>query len=139
MAKKRNTQPPRGRRAEVSTINSSQIKSGIGKTGVSLRYYKWDEFKTLNPEQKDELDKWRESSGRYADKKTSKRPHSAKSPKSSDTDKRIKRMIYSAISKDCSKTVDNTTKVVTAASTQDVQDGAYLLNALKSHISATTV
>ena len=48
-------------------------------------------------------------------------------------------MISSAIAEDRAKTVDNTTKVVTAASTQDVQDGAYLLNAIQSHISATTV
>ena len=70
------------------------------------------------------MDEWRESSGRYADKKTSKRPPSAKSPKSSDTDKRIKRMISSAISEDHAKTVENTTKVVTAALTQAVQDRA---------------
>ena len=70
-------------------------------------------------------------------KKTYKCPPWDKTPKSFNTDKRIKRMIYSAIYKDCSKTVDKTTKVVTAASTQDVQDGAHLLNALQAHISAT--
>ena len=48
-------------------------------------------------------------------------------------------MISSAIAEDRAKTVDNTTKVVTAASTQSVQYGAYLLNSLQAHINATTV
>ena len=39
VAKKRNAQPPCGHRAEVSATDSSHIKSGIGKTGVSLLYY----------------------------------------------------------------------------------------------------
>ena len=85
------------------------------------------------------MHEWRESNVESSDKKTSKSPHSAKITKSSNTDKRIKLIIPSAIVEDCSKTVDNTNKVVTAALTQAVQDGSYLLNVLQAHISATTV
>ena len=48
-------------------------------------------------------------------------------------------MISSAIAEDHAKTLDNIIKVVSAASTQAVQDGAYPLNAPQAHISATTV
>ena len=42
--------------------NVSSIKSGIGKTGVALRYHSQSEYKTLTKEQKQELYEWRSSS-----------------------------------------------------------------------------
>ena len=60
MAKKRNSNPQH-RGTEVSAIDYRKIKSGIGSTRVSLRYYKRDKYNKLSPEQKKELHDWREA------------------------------------------------------------------------------
>jgi len=44
--------------ASVSDVN---IKNGKGKTGVDLRWHKFNEYKLLNREQKDELSSWQRS------------------------------------------------------------------------------
>jgi hypothetical protein len=46
-----------GDTAEISSFGS---KSGVGKTGVHLRFHKHKEYQQLNPEQKSELKDWRE-------------------------------------------------------------------------------
>ena len=48
--------------------NVSFIKSGIGKTGVALRYHSQSKYKTLTKEQKQELYEWRSSSENAKDK-----------------------------------------------------------------------
>ncbi len=67
-------------------------KPGRGKTGVHLRYYKFDEYKKLTPEQKTELHEWRgtQKSGGGKSKATSK-PNSAKV--STTVAKEIKRQL----------------------------------------------
>ena len=45
---------------DTSEISSFGSKSGVGKTGVHLRFHKHKEYQTLNPEQKSELKEWRE-------------------------------------------------------------------------------
>ena len=52
VAKKQNSHDDRHRGAEVSAINSSTINSGVGTTGVDLRYHKMNEYVKLSPEQK---------------------------------------------------------------------------------------
>ena len=42
----------------AAKISSIQIKSGRGKTGVDLRWYKQLEFKKLTKDQKEELIAW---------------------------------------------------------------------------------
>jgi len=51
-------------------------KQGIGVTGVHLRYYKPDEYVTLNNRQKGELKKRREENGRVGKTKTNKKEKS---------------------------------------------------------------
>jgi hypothetical protein len=46
-----------GDTAEISSFGS---KSGVGKYGVHLHFYKHKEYQTLNLEQKSELNEWRE-------------------------------------------------------------------------------
>jgi hypothetical protein len=46
-----------GDSAEISSFGS---KSGVGKTGVHLRFHKHKEYQGLTPEQKSELKDWRE-------------------------------------------------------------------------------
>ena len=45
---------------ETADISSFGSKSGVGKSGVHLRFHKHKEYQTLNPEQKSELKEWRE-------------------------------------------------------------------------------
>ena len=42
-------------------VSSAGAKVGIGKTGVHLRYHKWDEYKKLTKEQKDELAEYKKN------------------------------------------------------------------------------
>ena len=51
VAKKRQNNPSRcGAGAEISAIDSSKIKSGVGITGVNLRYHKREEYLKLTEE-----------------------------------------------------------------------------------------
>ena len=124
----------RGAGAEISAIDSSKIKSGAGTTGVNLRYHKREECLKLIAEQKQELHVWRESSAgankKPKDDKTTKRP--AKHNKS-DNDKRMKRMISSAITEERAK--GETTPDPDAP--QNAKDGTYLLSLVQALISST--
>ena len=57
VAKKRNDSASRRSTANVSeaTATDSTLRSGIGKTGVELRFHKMAEYKKLSKEQQDEL------------------------------------------------------------------------------------
>ena len=44
---------------DEANISSVQLKKGVGKTGVELRYHKDSEFKALSKAQKSELIAWR--------------------------------------------------------------------------------
>jgi hypothetical protein len=55
---KQKTNTSRGSGASVSVV---EIKAGKGHTGVDLRWHPPKEFKSLSPEQKDELMNWRET------------------------------------------------------------------------------
>ena len=59
--KKHNNNPSCHRGAEISLIDSSHIKSGVGTTVVSLRYHKQNEYLKLAAKQNQELHGWRES------------------------------------------------------------------------------
>ena len=81
VAKKRTNNPARHRGAEISSIDSSQMKSGVGTSGVYLRYHKRDEYLKLTAEQKKELHEWRDQSStsktngeKPRDDKSAKRP-----------------------------------------------------------------
>ena len=62
--------------ATVASASGGGLKSGIGKTGVSLRYHKPTEYAKLNKEQRTELREWRskqrESGANLADTRTKK-------------------------------------------------------------------
>ena len=62
VSKKHNNNPSRHRGAKISSIDSSNIKSGVGTMGVYLRYHKQNEYLKLTNEQKQELHEWSESS-----------------------------------------------------------------------------
>ena len=87
VAKKRNTRGgnDRQRGAEVSSISSSTIKSGVGSTGVDLRYHKLDEYKKLSAEQKSELHEWR-SNQTDDQRKTAKKGVAGKRKPNNSTD-----------------------------------------------------
>ena len=135
IAKKIQNNPSRrGAGAEISSIDFSKIKSGVGTTGVKLGYHKREEYLKLTTEQKQELHVWRESSAnsnnKSKDGKTAKRP--AKYDKS-DNDKRMKRMISSAIVEEHAK--GETTPDPDAP--QNAKDGTYLLSLVQALISST--
>jgi hypothetical protein len=46
---------------QEANISSTQLKKGVGKTGVQLRYHKDPEFRVLTKAQKTELIQWRET------------------------------------------------------------------------------
>ena len=135
VAKKRQNNPACRKNAEISAIDSNKLKSGMGATGVNLRYHKIDEYLKLTAEQKKELHVWRESSA-GSDKnfkygKSNKRPaHRVKS----DTNKRMKRMISSAISEEHAKG----DVAPDPDASQNAKDGDYLLSLVQAHISSTT-
>ena len=62
VAKKIKNNPARHNNAEISAIDSTKLKSGVGATCVNLRYHKRDEYLNITAEQKKELYVWRESS-----------------------------------------------------------------------------
>ena len=143
VAKKRNTRGgnERQRGAEVSSISSSTIKSGIGSTGVDLRYHKLDEYKKLSPEQKSELHEWR-SNQTEEQKKAGKKGVAGKRKSSNTTNntndkqsKRIKKLISSAIASERKKVAD----AEDDTPSQDQLDGAYLLSLVKAQASSTSV
>ena len=55
VAKKRQNNPACRNNAEISAIDYTRLKSGVGATGVNLRYHKRDEYLKLTAEQKKEL------------------------------------------------------------------------------------
>ena len=59
VVKKRQNNPARRNNAESSAIDSTKLKSGVGATGVNLRYHKRYEYLKLAAEQKKELRVWR--------------------------------------------------------------------------------
>jgi len=134
VAKKRNTNPQRNRGAEVSAIDSSKIKSGIGATGVPLRYHKREEYNKLSPAQKKELHEWRESDS--TTKKTNpddKGKRTSSSGSDSHTTKKMKRLISSAVADEL-----KLRKEAKSDTDQKVEDGAYLLSLVQAHASSTT-
>ena len=135
---KRTNNPARHRGAEISSIDSSQMKSGVGTSGVSLRYHKRDEYLKLTAEQKKELHKWRDSSSTSkTNGKKSRDDKSAKRPKpdraNNNSDKRLKRLISSVIAAERAK--DNPTP--TPEPDQNAKDGAYLLSLVQVHSLAS--
>ena len=138
VAKKRTNNPARQRGAEISSIDSSHLKSGVGTSGVSLRYHKREEYLNLTAEQKKELHEWRDSSS--TSNTNVKTPRDAKSPKrpktdraNNDSDKRLKRLISSAIAAERAKGAP----VTTPEPNQDAMDGAYLLSLVQAHSLAS--
>ena len=63
----------------VSQTGNEGGKQGIGATGVHLRYYKPEEYFTLNGRQKGELNKWREENGHVGKNKTNKKQKATRS------------------------------------------------------------
>ena len=83
--------------AEISSFGS---KSGVGKSGVHLRFHKHAEYQTLNAEQKAELKEWREkevAAGRGG--KSGGSGGKAKGKASKTGDKHINSRIDAAVAK----------------------------------------
>ena len=47
-----------------------KLRSGIGKSGVALRWHKTPEYRQLSKEQRDELWRWRKKEGEYSGRKS---------------------------------------------------------------------
>ena len=52
VANKRQNNPACRNNSEISAIDSTKLKSGVGATGVNLRYHKRDEYLKHTAEQK---------------------------------------------------------------------------------------
>jgi hypothetical protein len=107
VAKKQQSSTKRDHDSMVSDVTAKVSstfgnKSGLGKSGVHLRYHTTEEYKALSKEQRLELKEWRQKNGK--DKKGTNT--NEKSPKKSVTKKLI-----SAITKEVSKQLKGKDKV----------------------------
>lgn len=150
VARKRSATSKRGN-AEVSVtfadeVNISSLKSGIGSTGVHLRYYVEDEYRKLTTEQKKELHNWRLTpegkaaiaAGKAAAGTGPKRKKFKKSGKAKDTANSAE--IKSTFAKlynemEAKKAVDNDEALLTQFINSHANVGATSTNS-KSSISA---
>ena len=113
VAKKRTAGQKRDREADVgdvtadvgSTSKGFGTKSGVGKTGVHLRYHTHAEYQKLSSEERTELREWRESQKEKGGKtgKTKKQGNDVKSGK------RLSKTEISAISKQVAKHINTQT------------------------------
>ena len=78
------------------TIASTESKAGFGRTGVHLRWHDFDEYGTLNAEQKKELYEWRQANPEAA-KRGRKQPKKGKGRPKSYTQKQIASIINKAV------------------------------------------
>ena len=93
VAKKRAAKRPQG---EISAIDSSTIKSGIGSTGVEFRYHTQSEYKKLSKDQKTELREWRLSN--EVEQPPKKTPKIERKGKVTFSDqKKFKKMVSEAV------------------------------------------
>lgn len=133
VAKKRNLA---GKRpiADISDATASdqsgKPKSGLGRTGVPLRFHTKDEYNELSSEQKEELREHRDNrekkgKGRHLDKKTNFKPNKSKTNKPDS--KRLKTLISEAVAK---QIVASATEQ-TAAVNDDDQMRAYIMSVIQ--------
>ena len=134
MAKKQNTRGgnDRQRGAEVSSISSSTIKSGVGSTGVDLRYHKLEES---------DLHEWR--SNQIEDQKKiarkgvagKRKPNNTTNDTNDKSSKRLKRLISSTLASERKEVAD----AANNTPSQEQLDGAFLLSLVQAQASSTSV
>jgi hypothetical protein len=151
VAKKRNLAGKRPS-ADISDTTGSELrvqpKSGLGRTGVSLRFHTKEEYNALSQDQKDELREHRnqrEQDGKGRNLAKSKGKNKPRSPNKSPNDKkRLKTMISEAVAKQIESTM---TKNAEHDETED-QMRSYIMSVIQSasvkpetsaKVSATTV
>lgn len=127
VAKKRAT--AKRTQVNISAVDGTELKSGIGKTGVALRYHTKEEYGKLQPEQKKELKDWRVSTG-ASDEKGKSKKYKAKSYGDEPTAKKLKKMISEVL-------VSETAKAKKQEEEQAAKDdaaaaGAYLLSIVEA-------
>jgi hypothetical protein len=115
--------------AEISAVDSSAIKSGIGKTGVNLRFHTKDEYNKLTSAQKNELRQWRidnPKNGKSQDEHVS----------FNIPDKKLKKMVSSAVAEEmkCNKAPDQGKG---PDEKEESQIGKYLLSLVRAQVSGT--
>ena len=123
-----------GGEAEVSAIDSSKIKSGIGKTGVDLRYHKRSKYDKLNSDQRKELHDWRENNPKDASKKTNPSHQRGGKSVSFNNNKKMKSMISSAVA---AQLGESSNAPATDDTAQAEADRDYLLTLLTANANAT--
>jgi len=141
VAKKRSTMAKRGG-GEISEVEVSYTKgtptSGIGTTGVSLRFHSPDEYRKLTPEQKDELRLHRASVNKT---KKDKDNNSNKKPKFSKN-KSTKKMIAAAVAEQMKETATSSKEedAVKAYIMSTIKETMATMNAAapNARISSTT-
>ena len=124
VAKKRAT--AKRPQVEISTVDSTDLKSGIGKTGVELRYHTYAEYTKLSTEQKKELSEWRGKNGTSDGKGKSGKQSAKKTTNSEPSKKKIKKMISEVLSSELATAKKQNDEE--AATKQAADDGAYLLS-----------
>ena len=135
VAKKRNTRGggERQRGADISSIVTSTIKSGVGSTGVDLRYHKMSEYKKLTPEQKSELHEWRKNQPDDQQKPAATNgKRKSNNDNKQNNEKRIKQLISSALALERKKVADAANDP-----SQNEKEGAYLLSLVQAQANST--
>lgn len=141
VAKRRSTGTKRGA-ANISDTSANVAafgaKSGIGKSGVHLRYHKPTEYKTLSKEQKDELREWRKSKGGGKDGGGNERSENKRNKR----DKAIAAAVSKQVEKQLSEksVVINESKNTTRSIQDDVTDDearAYIMSLLSEKKAPT--
>ena len=131
VAKKRSQKRPE---AEILAVDTGNAKSGIGRSGVELRYYKSNEYKSLTKDQKSELNEWRKSNSEEG-KSPGKNKTNKKSDNSKGGAKKMKRMLAEAVAKEIKSRDDAKAK---EGSENDATVGAYLLSLVKASATPTS-
>ena len=128
VARKRATK--RGQ-ADVSAIDSSTIKSGIGKTGVEFRYHTKAEYKKLTKEQKTELYEWRLTDDQGG--KLNKRQKKGKegSRVTFDDKKQFKKMVSEVVVAELTS-MDEKRKAKEKEEKDGAEAGAYLVSLMQA-------
>lgn len=104
------------------TVDIAALKSGIGKTGVHLRFYKWKEYNKLTPAQKQELAAWRETpegKAAAAKGKTEQKNGKKKRQHAQISDATFEKELKRRLKKNATRKNDDITSLVVSAIEQE--------------------
>ena len=142
VARKRTAKRPHGdvTTADVSAVDSPGIKSGIGKTGVPLRFHTYKEYQQLTSDQKVELKEWREQQGTSRPKgdkrKSGKLDKKRVSFEQGNSNKKFKKLISEAIASEMSARKQASEEEEVKRENQAA--GAYLLSLVQAATKTPT-